>query len=231
MPARAPAHKGSHAYHSPRRQAQARRTRARIIAAATERFLAAGYAATTMRAIASAAGVAVQTVELAFGTKRELLKAVIDVAIAGDDQPIPVLQRDWARAAASTREVAEFLAIIGQVVRIVAARVAGLLVVVDEAASTDQEIAALARQLDAQRAITAAWIVDGIVERAPLRADLSYADAVDTLWLLMDPVVFRRLTRDRGWTIDHFQHWFTSSIHQLLLPRPSAPFSARRSSD
>ena len=205
-------------YHSPRRQEQAHRTRERIIAAAGERFLASGYTAATMRGIARAAGVAVQTVELAFGTKRELLKAVIDVAIAGDDEPVPVLQRDWARAAQSTTGATEFLAIAGHAVRIVAERVAGLLAVADEAASTDPEIAALARQLDAQRAVTAAWIVTGIVERAPLRTGLRREDAVDTIWLLMDPVVFRRLTRDRGWSPSQFQDWFTDSIHRLLLP-------------
>jgi AcrR family transcriptional regulator len=213
----ATANKAAREYHSPRRQEQARRTRERIIAAACDRFLASGYTAATMRGIANAAGVAVQTVELVFGTKRELLKAVIDVAIAGDGQPVPVLQRDWARAE-STAEVTEFLAIAGHAVRIVADRVAGLLAVVDEAASTDHEIAALARQLDAQRATTAAWIVTGIIERAPLRTGLRHEDAVDTIWLLMDPVVFRRLTRDRGWSPGHFQHWFTDSIHRLLLP-------------
>lgn len=213
----ATANKAARRYHSPRRQEQARRTRERIIAAACDRFLASGYTAATMRGIANGAGVAVQTVELVFGTKRELLKAVIDVAIAGDDQPVPVLQRDWARAE-STAEVTEFLAIAGHAVRTVADRVAGLLAVVDEAASTDHEIAALARQLDAQRATTAARIVTGIIERAPLRTGLRHEDAVDTIWLLMDPVVFRRLTRDRGWSPGHFEHWFTDSIHRLLLP-------------
>ena len=217
MPEMAAAGKAAREYHSPRRQEQARRTRERIIAAAGDRFLASGYTAATMRGIADAAGVAVQTVELVFGTKRELLKAVIDVAIAGDGQPVPVLQRDWARAE-STAGVTEFLAIAWHAVRIVADRVAGLLAVVDEAASTDHEIAALARQLDAQRATTAAWIVTGIIERAPLRTGLCHQDAVDTIWLLMDPVVFRRLTRDRGWSPGHFQHWFTDSIHRLLLP-------------
>ena len=214
----AAAGKAAREYHSPRRQEQARRTRERIIAAAGERFLASGHTATTMRGIATAAGVSVQTVELVFGTKRELLKAVIDVAIAGDDEPVPVLQRDWARAAQSTTGVTEFLAIAGHAVRIVAERVAGLLAVVDEAASTDPEIAALARQLDAQRATTAAWIVARIIERAPLRAGVRHQDAIDTIWLLMDPVVFRRLTRDRGWSPGRFQHWFTDSIYRLLLP-------------
>jgi AcrR family transcriptional regulator len=217
MPETAAASKAARDYCSPRRQEQARQTRERIIAAARERFLALGYTAATMRGIATAAGVAVQTVELAFGTKRELLKAVVDISIAGDDQPLPVLQRDWARAEPAAG-VTEFLAVAGHAVRIVADRVAGLLAVLDEAASTDDEIAALARQFDEQRATMAGRVVTGIAERAPLRAGLHHDDAVDTIWLLMDPVVFRRLTRDRGWSPEHFQHWITDSMHRLLLP-------------
>lgn len=203
-------------YHSPRREERARRTRERIVAAATERFLESGYAATTMPRIAGVAGVAVQTVELAFGTKRDLLKAAIDVAIAGDNEPIPILERDPAAAAQSTAGVGEFLAIVGQIVAIVADRVAGLLTVMSEAATTDPEIAALARQLDGQRATMAAAIVNGIAERAPLRSNLSHQEAVDTIWLLMDPFVFRRLTRDRAWTLERFQRWFTDSAQRLL---------------
>src|ERR1700748_651979 len=86
-------------YQSPGRAEQARRTRARICAAATAQFLAAGYAGTTIRAVAAAAGVSVPTVEAAFGTKARLLKAAIDVATAGDDEPVAMLDRAWARRA------------------------------------------------------------------------------------------------------------------------------------
>src|SRR6201993_1381497 len=95
-------------YQSPRREQQARRTRARIIAAAARRFLDCGYAGTTMRAVAADAGVALPTVELAVGTKARLLKAVIDTAIAGDDEPVPMLARQWAPRAESMTTAAEF---------------------------------------------------------------------------------------------------------------------------
>ena len=138
-----------------------------------------------------------QTVELVFGTKRELLKAVIDVAIAGDDQPVPVLQRDWARAEL-TAEVTEFLAIAGHAVRTVADRVAGLLAVVDEAASTDHEIAAL--RAPARRATCHDRRPDRDGHHRARTAEnrFRHEDAVDTIWLLMDPVVFRRGTEQYG---------------------------------
>src|ERR1700734_2931536 len=97
-------------YRSPRREMQARRARARIIAAATQRFLAHGYAGTTMRAVAQDAGVSLPTVELAFRTKARLLKAVIDVAIAGDDEQVTMLDRQWAARAESIVSPADFIA-------------------------------------------------------------------------------------------------------------------------
>ena len=112
-------------YRSPRREQQARRTRARIIAAAADRFLAPGYSATTMRAVAADAGVAVPTVELAFGTKARLLKAVIDTAIAGDDEPVPMLAREWARRAESLTGAAQFAAVFAQQLTESARRAAG----------------------------------------------------------------------------------------------------------
>src|SRR6476646_12140502 len=99
-------------YHSEVQRAErARRTRRRILDAATAVFLERGYAGATMRAIAAAAGVAVPTVELGFGTKARLLKAAIDVAIAGDDEPVPVLDRAWAETARNATSTAALLAV------------------------------------------------------------------------------------------------------------------------
>ena len=82
-------------YRSPRRLAAARETRARICAAARELFLADGYAATSMRAIAAAAGVAEKTVYLQFATKSAVLKMVVETAIVGDDEAVPAAERSW----------------------------------------------------------------------------------------------------------------------------------------
>jgi TetR/AcrR family transcriptional regulator, regulator of autoinduction and epiphytic fitness len=212
-----PGDKARRPYHAPRRAEQARRTRERIITAASELFRGQGYAATTMRAIAGRAGVSVPAVELAFGTKPQLLKAAIDVAIAGDHEPVAVLDRDWAHRAQASNTVTDFLAIMGPVLGAAETRAAELVVAAYEAAPTDPEIKALTERQEAQREITAGWIVDGIIARAPLRADITRAIAIDTVWLLMDPVVFSRLTRRRGWRPSEFESWFVHSVPRLLL--------------
>jgi AcrR family transcriptional regulator len=86
-------------YRSPQRAEQARRTRRQVLEAATAQFLRSGYSGATVPAIARAAGVSVPTVELLFGTKARLLKAAVNVAIAGDDESVPVLDRAWTARA------------------------------------------------------------------------------------------------------------------------------------
>jgi AcrR family transcriptional regulator len=205
-------------YRSPSREHQARRTRARIIAAAARQFLARGYAATTMRSVAAAADVALPTVELAFGTKARLLKAVIDAAIAGDDQPVPMLAREWAARAEATAGPAEFAAVFARQLTESAQRAAGLTLVALEAARADEDIAAVAAQMMSQREVMASWVVDGLLRRSPLRDGMDRAAAIDAIWVLMDPALFCRLTVDRRWPVARFRRWFSDSALRLLLP-------------
>jgi AcrR family transcriptional regulator len=205
-------------YRSPRRETQARQTRARIVAAATLRFLAHGYSGTTMRAVALDAGVALPTVELAFRTKARLLKAAIDIATAGDDEQAAMLERHWATRAQSIAEPAGFVAAFARVLTASAERAAGLAAAALEGARADEDIAAVAAQLMSQRQVMAAWLVDGIMRRSELRDGTGRADAVDTVWTLMDPVIYRRLTEDRHWSPSQFERWFTDSVTRLLLP-------------
>jgi AcrR family transcriptional regulator len=196
-------------------------------------FLERGFAGTTMRLIAGRAGVSVPTVELLFGTKGRLLKAAIDVAIAGDDEPVPILDRSWAEGAVKAETAHDFLTIVAGVIAAAQQRSAGLVLAVFEAASTDTELAELAGQMTAQRATTAGWIVDRLTRKAALRADCSRQDAVDTVWILMDPAVFDRLTRHRDWTPEHYQRWLARSIGRLLIgdtPAPGSTATARRHS-
>src|SRR5258708_19355374 len=102
MGARGTGRPAGRGYHSPRREMQAGQTRARIIAAAAQRFLAHGYAGTTMRMGALDACVALPTVELAFRTKARLLKPVVDVPTAAAHQPTPTLHRHPPLRPAST---------------------------------------------------------------------------------------------------------------------------------
>jgi AcrR family transcriptional regulator len=219
VPADAVARKPSRGYVSGSRTEQAQKTRKRVIEAASRLFLQQGYAATTIRAIAVEAGVSVPTVELLFGTKAQLLHVVIDVAVAGDDEPVPVLSRTWAAEAQSAHGLADFLSAVAQVLSEAQARSAGVVLAAYEAAASDPDIQLLILDRESQRERTSAWIVDGVRERSELRPGLDRPAAIDTVWMLMDPVVFSRLTRHRGWSSDRYASWFADSVAVLLVDK------------
>jgi AcrR family transcriptional regulator len=220
VPADAIARKPRRGYISAARTEQARRTRQRVIEAATQLFVQHGYATTTMRAIAAEAGVSLPTVELLFGTKAQLLHVVIDVAVAGDDEPVPVLSRAWAADAQSARNLPEFLSAVAQVLCAAQTRSASVMLAAYEAATSDPDIQLLILDRESQRERTSSWIVDGVMARAALRPGLDRTAAVDTLWLLMDPVIFSRLSRNRAWSAERYASWFAESVTRLLTSDP-----------
>lgn len=209
---------GKRGYVSAARTQQARETRRRVIDAATQLFVEQGYATTTMRMIAGEARVSVPTVELLFGTKAQLLHVALDVAVAGDDEPVPMLDRTWAADAQSAQDVAAFLSAVAEVLREAQVRSAGVMLAAYEAAASDADIHVVITDRERQRARTAGWIIDGVLGRASLRPGLDRSTAVDTVWMLMDPVVFSRLTRHRGWSAERYATWFADSVAQLLRP-------------
>ena len=98
------------AYDSPRRRQQAQATRRAVLEAARELFTEHGYVATTIGAVAARAGVSPETVYAAFGNKRSLLSELLDVAIVGDDAPVPVLERPWVQQLRAEEETVLFVA-------------------------------------------------------------------------------------------------------------------------
>jgi AcrR family transcriptional regulator len=216
MPGSTGLNKPRRRYQSPQRKARARQTRQRILEAATALLLTGGYAATSIRAIADAANVSVPAVELAFASKPRLLKAAIDLAIAGDDQPVPMLERDWAARALATSTAAELLKVFGSVLQGSMRRSAPLVVAAFELADSDPGMRVVADELAEQRSKTVSWLVDALLERAALRPGFTREAAVDTVWMLMDPVVFQRLSRYRGQTPDGYVAWFAEVVRSLF---------------
>jgi len=182
-----------------------------VLAAAREEFLARGYAATTVRAVARRADVSVPTVEQLFGTKRALLAAVVDVTTAGDDEPVAMLDRPAARAAAGHDDLATFLAAVTDLVATVAARVSGGTPSSAPRRPATPRSPGLAREIARRRRVVAAWLVDGVAARGALRATRD--EAVDTAAVLLDPVVHRRLAHSET----PYAAWLADALTRLLV--------------
>src|SRR5260370_1133181 len=79
-------------------QARTRRTQAAVVAAARRLFLERGYAATTIEAISELSDTPQPTVYRLFSSKLGILKAVLDVSIAGDDEAVAMADRPQGRS-------------------------------------------------------------------------------------------------------------------------------------
>jgi AcrR family transcriptional regulator len=205
-------------YRSPRRQEQARQTRAAILAAARERFLERGYIATTIDEIAAAAGVSKPTVFTAVGNKVQLLKAVRDVAMAGDDDPAPVAQRPSVERARDAQTAEEALRLVAAHIVALSGRYALIDEVLRGAAATGEpELAELWETSERQRRTGAGILLDIIRGKGPLRPGLDPHQGEDILSNYMASDVYLRLVDRLGWTTEDFQRWLEATLAWQLL--------------
>ncbi len=208
--------KGRKPYDASSRQEQARATRRHVLATATRMFLDRGYSGTTVPAVARAAGVSPQNVYKAFGNKPGLLKAVFDVAMAGDDEPLAIMQREALTRVREEPDPSEKLRLYGRFIADTAPRHTPIQLLARAAAATDPEAAAIWDQLCAERLHGMALFARGLAEH--LRDDVTVDDARDLLWTHNSPELYDLLVNARGWSPERFGQWLSASLIDALLP-------------
>src|SRR3954447_18842744 len=169
-------------YQSAVRTESARRTRQAIVATASELFVERGYAATSLADIATAAGVARPTVFATFGSKAALLRQVLDQALAGDDEPVPVASRPWFAPVWQARAPAAVLDAYATVCTLIGERAAAVFEAVRRAADDAPEAAELWATLQQNRQAGARMVLEHARRVGDLRAGLDMERAVDVLW-------------------------------------------------
>lgn len=209
--------RGRRPYDSPLRQAQAAATRQAVIAAATRLFIERGFVATSVDEIARGAGVSRATVFASVGGKAELLKRAFDVALVGDDEPVPMPQRPWAQAVARASTAEAMLEAYADLVLFLAGRVGAITEAIRGAASADAQAREVWAKIQEERRIGAGNIVRFAIERGGIRAGLDPEAAADVVWLLADPSLFMRLVVERGWTPRQFRDWLAATLRAQLL--------------
>lgn len=214
---------GKRTYRSDLRAEQARRTRRQIVAAAGELFRERGYAATTVDAVAERAGVSRKTVFTAVGGKPVLIKLAYDWAIVGDDEEVPLIERERVqRFRAMTDPVALLEAYSRHVVEVLG-RMAPLYLALRNAADGDEEARALFEEVQAERMRGMRMFAEQLGRIGGLRPGLTVRRANDLMFFYLDPAHYELLVLTRGWSTRAFREWFLSStkLHLLGLPEPN----------
>jgi AcrR family transcriptional regulator len=222
-------------YDTTRRQAQAAQTRQDILTAAHQLFLERSYTGATLAAIAQAAGVVVETIYRAYGSKTELFKAVVRAAVAGGAAraAVPVEQRPAIQAVIAEPDPHRQLELYAATQPGIHARAGPLLRVLVGAAAADPELAELWSQIEHERLNGLGRFAQLLADRGVLRPELSAEEARDLLWTLNALAVHDLLVLQRGWSPERYRDWLADALARELLPdrqppkRPSGPRSHR----
>jgi AcrR family transcriptional regulator len=203
-------------YESPRRREQAAATRLAILEAAERLFAERGYVATSVADIAGEARVALKTVYAVFGTKAELLRALWNLRMRGDEDPIPMAERPWVQEILAEPDPRRRLALVAHNVRTVRERTAHVTEIVRQAAPADAQIAALWERFQHEfYELGVRGIVETLERDGVLVTDLT--TATDIGWTLTHPDLYQLLVRRRGWSLEAYERWLVETLCAQLI--------------
>ena len=202
-------------------EATRRETRRRLLAAAKAEFAERGYTAATVIRIAERADVSVQTLYSNWGNKRNLLRAVMESSVTGDEdvalvpgQPPAVITATLDPADAADPVLV--LAHLSHQYRLLAERSAVGWQTYADGAGIDPDIAADWQQLmEARRQAFQAMIAR--LPASALRPELSNAAAADTAWVIASPDTHDQLVRHAGYSYDRLEEWVRTTVCAALL--------------
>lgn len=195
--------------------------------AATELLLEHGYARTSLVAVADRAGVSPRTVYVRFAGKAELLTRVIDVAVVGDVDEVPLAGRDWMQRAMTSPTFDERVAAFVEGAAAMQRRLAPLVAVALEVESSEPAVAAQASRartgtLEALRGFWGAAAGDGLL---PPGVDVDWVAETAAVLASSEAAVLRgRLVGEAGYDV-----WLARVLRQLARPEtppetPQEPF-------
>jgi len=205
-------------YDSSNRARQARETRRRIVEAAALLFAREGYSETSIKAIAEAAEVAVPTVYASLRSKANILRAVVDLTVRGDDEAAPLASRAGWQEIERQQSPSEQLALFTRLHRQICDREAAVFAQLEAAAGADPEASQLLAEHDQRRYQTQRELARSLQRRQQLKPGLTARRAADAIWTLASERTYLALVRDRGWTPDDYERWVADQLMAALLP-------------
>jgi AcrR family transcriptional regulator len=209
--------KGRRPYRSRLRAEQASQTRLRILESAAELFAQSGYVATTIDAVATRSGVAVDTVYATFGNKKSLLSALIDLRVTGASVGSDVLAGDAPRALSTMSNQRQMIASFSADIAPRVERVRPIDDIIRSAAAADPEISDLRSRMQENRFNKLRVFIEWVAANGALRDGMDGDEATTIVWTLTSPEVNRMLRDVRGWTYERYAEWLSTILVRLLL--------------
>jgi AcrR family transcriptional regulator len=210
-------------------QARTRLARRAVVNAARALFLERGYQATTIDTISHHSDVPAATVYRLFSSKLGILKALLDVSIAGDDQALSLQERPQVAALLAEPDPEKLLAGFASITVAINARSNDVYRILSSASGSDPAAAELLADYQQQRDDGQSPIARSLVRARALRPGLRGREAADLIHALMSPELYRLLVVDRDWTPERYEQWLARILaDQLTSPSPRSPRRAQQ---
>ncbi|RBY77275.1 TetR/AcrR family transcriptional regulator [Geodermatophilus sp. TF02-6] len=205
-------------------EAMRQRSRERLVTAAGEVFAEEGYAGATVSTIAARAGVSLQTLYTAWGSKRRLLRALVEYTMTGSPTAITEgkwvpQQQDLLDEESRSNPLARMRR-VAQVFRRIAERMNTPWQLLRDGSAVDPGVAEDYAELERLRRYSMAGLLDGIDE-ADLRPGLTLDGAIDTMLVIASPAAHQTLVHRHGYSMDRFEAWVADTLTAALLALPA----------
>lgn len=207
--------RGVRAYRSPLREQQAEATRTRVCQAAAPLFADRGYTRTSVRQMAAAANVAVETV-YAVGGKAAVFLRSFELAFSGTPNGASLLDLEALAPAWAAPTLNEVLEGITTFIVDSNQRSAGLWSAYVEAANTDADLAAAYTTRMRSMRLHGHRILAALVDRGLCALPADPDRTVDAIWAALHPSQYVLLVTHAGWSRTDYHDWVLSTVHRLL---------------
>jgi AcrR family transcriptional regulator len=206
------------AYDASRRREQARARRLAVVLAARDLFERDGFRPTTIAAIAAHAGVSAESVYKGFGSKPALAKAVFDLVIAGDDEPVPVAERAAMRAIRDEPDVRRKIAMFVDGLAQRQARSARVQILIRDGRHVDDALNPIWAKLTDEGLTGMTMLGRHLLESGQLREGIDLDEVRDVLWNYLAIDTYERLVLSQGWPLDRYSRWLARAITDAVCP-------------
>jgi AcrR family transcriptional regulator len=203
-------------YDASGRRERARARRMAVVLAARDLFERDGYRATTIAAVAARAGVSAESVYKGFGTKAALAKAVFDLALAGDDEPVPIADRPAIQAVRSEPDGRRKIDLFVRGLAERQARSAGVQILIRDGRHVDDALAPVWAKLDDEGLAGMTMLGRHLLETGQLRPGIDLDEVRDVLWNFLAIDTYERLVLSRGWSRERYADWLARAITSAL---------------
>jgi AcrR family transcriptional regulator len=205
-------------YDASRRREQARARRLGVVLAARDLFERDGFRVTTINAIAARAGVSPESIYKGFGTKAALAKAVFDLVIAGDDEPVPVAERPANQAVRDEPDVRRKIAVFVEGLAHRQARSARVQILIRDGRHVDDSLVPVWEKLNDEGLTGMTMFGSHLLATGRLRDGLDLAEVRDVLWNYLAIDTYERLVLTQGWSLERYADWLTRAITSAICP-------------